>query len=224
MHAWIARLAVVACICGFSLSTKAAAEATCFCVLSTDNIEGRGTTLGFNVDLTSRVNQSYSGIGQQSEANQAQCASLCRAQTLNYVNEPGSGAPFCAAHFPNGTQMGSYSKVGTRNYRAASDTTKTPTRLNVILFSHPFFNLTTYTCPPTWYGAGNILGGVTPDGRCKKLAGYLSISPPPANGTQLGNWGFSWGNEMWAYSSPSNGGAPTAQTTTMGTGECYLAL
>lgn len=63
-------------------------------------------------------------------------------------------------------------------------------------------------CPKGWLSnTTNQDGGVTTDGRCKKLVcGPIAVIPPP-DGTQLGNWGFTWGNTLWAYGTKENGGA-----------------
>jgi hypothetical protein len=65
------------------------------------------------------------------------------------------------------------------------------------------------SCPKGWLSnTSNIDGGVTTDGRCKKLVcSPIGVVPPP-DGTQLGNWGFTWGYELWAYGTKENGGAP----------------
>jgi hypothetical protein len=191
---------------GIGASSEARADATCFCVLSTDNISGRGTPLGFHVDLTSQVNTSYSGIWQQHEVNQVHCAKICRAQVVAHTSNPSNAAPFCAANFEYGRALGGFSKVGTKDYRPAADSTKSPSHFIAYLLHIPQWFYKTYTCPPTWLSnVTNVAGGQSSDGRCKKLAGTLTISPPP-NGTQLGSWGFSWLNQMWAYGTAANGG------------------
>ena len=55
---------------------------------------------------------------------------------------------------------------------------------------------------------------MTTDGHCKKAActGNM-ISPFPPNGTQIGTWGFSWGNAFYAWGTAANGGAPHCTTT-----------
>lgn len=67
-------------------------------------------------------------------------------------------------------------------------------------------------CPSGWVCNGcspQVDGGITSDGKCKKLACQPNvISPPPADGTQIGTWGFSWGNAFIAWGSTANGGAP----------------
>lgn len=198
-----------------------AGGATCFCVLATDNIEGRGTTNGFHVDLTSQLNQSYYGLYQQHEDNQVDCSKRCRAQVVSYTSQAGNAAPFCQAGFPNLKGLTGFSKVGTKSYRFANNNNMNKPDYIAYLKHSPQLSQTTYTCPPTWYtGNTNILGGTSSDNGCKKLAGYLSIPPYPPNGTQLGNWGFSWANEMWARGTVANGGAATAKTVKGDPAEC----
>jgi hypothetical protein len=67
------------------------------------------------------------------------------------------------------------------------------------------------TCPQGWSSNTNQqVGGVTTDGKCKKVACTPNtISPYPApNGTPIGSWGFSWDNGFVAWGTVANGGAP----------------
>lgn len=66
-------------------------------------------------------------------------------------------------------------------------------------------------CPEGWLSnTNNENGGVTTDGRCKKMiCGPIDLKPLPKNGTQIGdNLGFIWGNEIWWYGTKENGGLP----------------
>lgn len=72
-------------------------------------------------------------------------------------------------------------------------------------------------CPKGWLsndysgtGTVNVDGGATnhTTTACKKMAcGPLGIRPPAPNGTPIGTWGFTWGDEIWAYGTTANGGA-----------------
>ena len=64
------------------------------------------------------------------------------------------------------------------------------------------------SCPKGWLAnTTNEDGGVSADGKCKKLVcAPITVLPPP-NGTSIGNWGFTWGNEIWALGTKENGGA-----------------
>lgn len=53
----------------------------------------------------------------------------------------------------------------------------------------------------------NVPGGFTADGKCKRLSGQISITPLPANGTQIGAYGFAWGNQVYAWGTQANSGA-----------------
>ncbi len=65
------------------------------------------------------------------------------------------------------------------------------------------------SCPKGWLASStNEDGGVSADGKCKKLVcAPIAVLPPP-NGTSIGNWGFTWGNEIWVWGTKENGGAP----------------
>jgi len=68
-----------------------------------------------------------------------------------------------------------------------------------------------YTCPQGWAAnQTNVDGGVTADGKCKKAVAGCNLPNPPANGTQIGSWGFTWGNAVIAMGSAQNGGAAVA--------------
>jgi hypothetical protein len=79
--------------------------------------------------------------------------------------------------------------------------------------------VTEIKCPGTWLAnMTNVPGGVTADGKCKKLSGPISITPLPANGTPIGTYGFTWGGQVYAWGTPANGGA--AVTITVSPGVC----
>lgn len=71
-----------------------------------------------------------------------------------------------------------------------------------------------WRCPADWFNNENQPGGVTTDRGCKKRAGTITLATPPADGTHIGSWGFTWGNEVWAFNVPGNGGAATLHTIT----------
>lgn len=88
-------------------------------------------------------------------------------------------------------------------------------------------------CPKDWYvNTTNELGGITPnwDKKCKKLSCKpMNVNPPFPNGTPLGpngSLGFTWGDELWIFGTPANGGAsnckwewlPPSTTTKPGEG------
>lgn len=67
-------------------------------------------------------------------------------------------------------------------------------------------------CPTDWTCNGcspQVAGGITTDGKCKKVACQANtITPYPPDGTPIGTWGFSWGNAFIAWGTTANGGAP----------------
>lgn len=92
--------------------------------------------------------------------------------------------------------------VGTRSYALLNQST-----VDVLCSG----GKTVCKCPPgSVANAGTQAGkdgGITTDGKCKRAAGTLT--PPfagtslPVNGTQLGSWGFSWGNAMYQWVAPA---------------------
>lgn len=72
------------------------------------------------------------------------------------------------------------------------------------------------TCPSGWISnTSQQDGGVTTDGRCKKLACQpIQVTPLPRDGTalnsngDLGSWGFVSGTLLFAWGSRENGGGP----------------
>lgn len=101
-------------------------------------------------------------------------------------------------------RVSAYAAVGTRDYRVAQSIFVTCTG-----------GVKTCICPATWLSRmTNVVGGVTPDGVCKKLAcDGNTISPPPPNGTPIGTWGATWGNQFWAWGTTANGGAANCTTS-----------
>jgi hypothetical protein len=102
-------------------------------------------------------------------------------------------------------RVAAYAKVGTQNYRIAQSIFVTCTG-----------GVRTCTCPKGWTSNGDTQsdGGIATDGKCKKLAcnGNM-VSPFPPDGTQIGNWGFTWGNSFIAWGTTANGGAAHCVTS-----------
>lgn len=180
-------------------------SATCFCKISKDNLVGNKSATGVIKDLTGEVNKTFlwQGSGQQDT-----CQSLCSTAAEKYEKNQSIAASACAAGAQDFTQIIAYSAVGTMEYRGARE-------IGTLQHILPVTQ-TTCTCPSTWYSdMNNVLGGVTTT-KCKKLACKpIGIAPLPPNGTPVGSWGFTWGNELWAYGSNANGGAPTCVTVTV---------
>ncbi|MBK6975829.1 MAG: hypothetical protein IPH28_00915 [Cytophagaceae bacterium] len=68
-------------------------------------------------------------------------------------------------------------------------------------------------CPLGWVSnTTQKEGDITKDGKCKKMVcGPIDIKPLPKNGTEIGNWGFIWGNGIWVWGTKENGGAPVCK-------------
>jgi hypothetical protein len=116
-----------------------------------------------------------------------------------------SAAFWCSRGVPNGSTIRAYAAVSTGAYSAA--------QTKGVLTNLPAVTQT--KCPNGWLAnPSNVNGGVTTDGKCKKASGTLSITPLPANGTQLGTYGFSWGNVIWAWGTTANGGAAVTSVIT----------
>lgn len=73
---------------------------------------------------------------------------------------------------------------------------------------------TVCTCPSGWTSnTTNTLGGVTTDGKCRKMVGHCALLPleKPPYGTAVGSWGI-FLSELFMWGTPQNGGAPTCVT------------
>jgi hypothetical protein len=189
-------------------------------LFSATDLSGKTSRTGIYQDLTGQVATTYSGLGaQQNYANQTDCAIHCRAAGVAYHGQSNSAAPFCAAGVANYAGVQPFSAVGSTAYYQARDPSKNPIFFSATLHHIVQQSHTTATCPATWYAnSSNVLGGVTSDGKCKKLAGTISPSPPQQTG--IGSWGFTWFNEVWAYGDHTNGGAATVVTTVTQQGVC----
>lgn len=135
-------------------------------------------------------------VGHNTECEQR--CSAAAAQDANFNNKT-----WLCQHImqPGNQRVSAYSSVGTgagSHYRVAQS-----------IYTTCSGGGTTCTCPSAWMSNTNVAGGITTDGKCKKLACQESgISPAPPNGTQIGSWGFTWGNGFWAWGSAANGGSP----------------
>jgi hypothetical protein len=184
----------------------AEAAATCFCKISKDNLTGSTGASGVCQDITSNVNTSYTGINQQSQANQTDCNdNHCRPVATGFVGSQAVATACCNIGAANGTTINAYSAVGTKAYRLAWQIgvlTNTPAVIQK-------------KCPVGWLAnPTNVDGGVTSDGKCKKQSGTLTITPFPPNGTPIGTYGFTWGNGVYAWGTAANGGAAVITTIT----------
>lgn len=192
--------------------------ANCFCQASIDNLTGKTSPFGVFKDFTDEVNTSYGGWFQQSEENQADCKQLCKT-AAEAVGRDGLVKAACAANVPTWppnymATVGVFSRVGVRPFRLAvsfGDFIYKPTIMKSVC-----------VCPAGWWSnTSNKLADVTTDGKCKKVGGHFSIAPFPPDGTLIGSWGATFGNELWVFGTPANGGAPFCFPSTLQVGECY---
>jgi hypothetical protein len=192
--------------------------ATCFCVASYDDLAGKDSRSGVCMDLTSIVNTTYSGLDPERYPNRVDCQSKCTIAAANLTSAEIQAIAdcSCAAGKANGTELIAFAAVGTKKYLSAQSLKK--------LVSSPQVTSTTCNCPTGWAAnMTNIDGGVTADGKCKKLVcGPISTGPFPADGTPLGNWGFTWGNALYAWGSTTNGGAAKCSTVIVSPKVCRL--
>lgn len=190
-------------------------DATCYCKITYTNLTGLTSASGVCQDLTGTVNKSYSGLDQQSDANQTDCNTRCTGAASSYTGSQAIAACACAAGVVSGTAVRAWSAVGMKEY-------KTSQQIGV-LKNTPKVTKTVWTCPAGWLANNtNVNGGVTWGATgCKKLACRPNtITPLPDNGTLIGTWGFTWGNECYAFGSTANGGAATSVTTVVSPAVC----
>lgn len=190
--------------------------ATCFCKVSKDNLTNLHSASGVLLDLTGTVNKTYSGLFPQNDNNQTDCNTRCTSAAAPYTGNQSIAGSACAAGAPHGAVIRAWSAVGTREYKSAQQIG--------VLINQPQVTKKTCTCPASWTCNGcspQVNGGVTSDGQCKKLVCQpFSISPFPPNGTQVGTWGFTWGNALYAWGTPANGGAANCVTSVVSQAVC----
>lgn len=180
-------------------AVAAASAATCFCKISYDDLTNKTSATGVCLDLTSVVAHSYGGLFPQSDQNQTDCTTRCTNAAASYTGSSGIASCACGAGVSNGTVVRAWSAVGTKEYKSAHQigvVNRVPAQ-------------TEARCPTGWWSATtNVDGGVTPDGRCKKVSAQpMTVTPLPPNGTAVGSYGFTWGNAVWAWGTQENGGA-----------------
>jgi hypothetical protein len=146
-------------------------------------------------------------------ASNQDCEEVCKYDinqaVLNNLLKP------CALCAPN-SQLQAYS-----NHPA------TPSNLNVVFLlgsgGQVTPSATSCKCPSGWLAnATNIDGGATGAGNyaCKKSAApcLISVTPEPPTGTAISggagkpDWGFTWGNGIYAWGTAANGGQAACTT------------
>lgn len=190
--------------------------ATCFCKLTCDDLTNKKSATNVFMDLTGEVGKTYSGLNPQNDNNQTDCNTRCTTAAAKYTGNQGVAAMACPT-CPNGGVVRAWSAVGTREYKSAQQIG--------VLVNKPEVKQTTCTCPKGWVsnGTNQTDGGVTYEGpkSCKKMACQaINILPLPTNGTQLGDWGFTWGNALYAWGTPQNGGGSKCITNIISPAIC----
>lgn len=152
--------------------------------------------------------KDFGSLGQYNavvSGKQAHCSSACSTAAAQYglSGLQGQGASACNSTGSGSHKIQAFSIVGhSDTNNNACDPDQTFGTLNCTAIP------VVCTCPRGWLAnTTNVDGGVTSDGKCKKLVcASNTVSPYPANGTPIGTWGFTWGNGFWAWGSQANGG------------------
>lgn len=118
--------------------------ATCFCVVSYNDLTNLNTRSGVALDLTSRVNLKFTGINQQSKSNRNKCNRVCtaKASSLSSSDYTKIAKAACNANRPSGTAIRAFSSVGTKAYRTAQHVGR--------LENVPAQTTNKYFCPTGW--------------------------------------------------------------------------
>ena len=159
---------------------------------------------------------TYTGLTQQSTANQNNCSSKCTNKAANDLN---NAALWCGKGVANGAYLYAMSAVGTKAYSTSQRSTKSLVNIAAV-------NQTTCVCPTGWTSNTSTTSQVTTDGRCKKSAECNLGSNPPPNGTSIGGtntangWGFTWGNGVAIWGTAANGGAQSCRTIQVSPAVC----
>jgi hypothetical protein len=199
-------LGAVLGICS-SLGTNAnAASASCFCKLSCVDLT--------NIHTASMVVKDYGvlftfhGPNPQNSTNQNKCNTMCTNKAAPDTGSQAVATAACNLGCPNGSTVKAWSAVGNMSYDTA--------QYIGTLVNTPA--VTQAKCPTGWTCNGcspQVDGGITSDGKCKKVACIANtITPNPPDGTLIGSWGFTWGASFQAWGTSANGGAPIVTTVT----------
>jgi hypothetical protein len=201
----IALLMVISCYFGVAREARA--------LPCSESFNGPHCWCKIRVGCAGYVVHDFGGICRYKQiaiGKQADCAQRCTAAAAAYGTPAvqASAAAICSNTGAGDHVVNAYSRVG------ATDVNN-----NECDTDQGFGTLTCTAiprickCPPGWACndcSPQVDGGVTGDGKCKKVACQgNTIAPYPPDGTQIGTWGFSWGNAFYAWGTSANGGAPT---------------
>ena len=139
-------------------------NATCYCVISTKNLNGEKHMSDVCTDLTAGLNVHYSGAFPMKDDNRQDCTQKCGDYALQYyqnlANKQSLANCACAEGLADGSIIRAYGAVGTKEYEQGQSVG--------VLINTPAVTKTTCTCPSGWLSdVTNINGGVTPTGKCK---------------------------------------------------------
>jgi hypothetical protein len=98
-------------------STKAFAGASCFCVVSINNLTNQTSATGVIKNYGSLA--TYTGLNQQGDTNQTNCNSKCTTTAAPDTGSQAIATAACAAGAGNGTNVIAWSAVGTKEYKSA---------------------------------------------------------------------------------------------------------
>lgn len=202
-----------------SLAQKVIPSYQCNCVIHIMNLTGQNSAGGVG------MLQNFLPASSQPSANA--CQNWCSSKAAQYVHpqnlSQATASQACLAAAQNGATIRAYYKTTGMLQTGPFANTYQPAVALGVLVNIPAVTKQGWRCPPAWNSnTSNQPGDFTNDQRCKRLAGSITINPVPADGTQLGNWGFSWGNELWAYGSVTNGGAPAFGTFVVTPRQCHF--
>lgn len=166
---------------------------TCWCeAVRVDPQQVITTVMSFSTGLDFHVAVPSTG-------NRGDCRNKCAL--LYDQNHAAIAAAACSANLPDNADIRAAWWIGNQNANQV--------RTNRLQVTYGRY------CPIGWLAnTSNVDGGVTYDGECKKEFKVSSMTPPmttpvtpPANGTQIGSWGFWWDGALIAKGTPQNGGA-----------------
>jgi hypothetical protein len=202
----IALLMILCCYIGVAREAKALA--------CSENFNGPHCWCKIRVGCTGYIVHDFGALCRYKQiavGKNADCSQRCSDAAGQYgvAAVQASGAAICSNKGAGDWDVYAYSVVGATDWKNnACDT------------DAPFGKVTctaiprVCTCPTGWTCNGcspQVDGGITSDGKCKKVVCQANTTefPYPPDGTPIGTWGFSWGNAFIAWGTAANGGAPT---------------
>jgi|GEM_PF-3943169 len=158
-------------------------KANCFCKVSYNNLTNQKAASGVCLDLTSRVNMSFTGLSQGKPRNQRKCDKKCSevAAALTAAEIQAIANCACAAPRASGTKLVAFSKLGARRYSSAQF-------IGTLVNTAASYS-TSCSCPSGWELDNT-------HNKCKKAVCNSGMSSP---NQELGSWGFIWNNVIYQW-------------------------